>query len=55
MTLSLQLRYDAQQALEQLNDSTGTDDVFAGVFLKDQTHLSKRCDAVMRQVNRYLL
>ncbi|KAF8559467.1 Nrap protein [Imleria badia] len=42
------LRYDAQQTLEHLNDSSGTDDLFAGVFLKDQTHLSKRCDAVIR-------
>ena len=44
------LRYDAQQTLEQLNDSTGTD-LFADVFLKDQTHLLKRCDAVIRQVS----
>ncbi|KAF8443704.1 Nrap protein [Boletus edulis BED1] len=42
------LQYDAQKTLEQLNDSTGTDDVFADVFLRDQTHLSKRCDAVIR-------
>ena len=55
MTLAPQLRYDAQQTLEQLNDSMGADDVFAGVFLKDQTHLSKRCDAVIRQVIRYRL
>ncbi|KAG8221585.1 Nrap protein [Butyriboletus roseoflavus] len=42
------LQYDARKMLEQLNDSTGTDDVFASVFLKDETHLSKRCDAVIR-------
>lgn len=53
--LSRKLRHDAQQTLEQLNDSTGTDDVFAGVFLKDQTHLLKHCDAVIRQVNHSLL
>lgn len=55
MTLSIKLQYDASKMLEQLNDSTGTDDVFVGAFLKEQTHLSKRCDAVIRQVNHYLL
>ncbi|KAH0828604.1 Nrap protein [Lanmaoa asiatica] len=49
------LQYDAQQTLEQLNNSSSTDDVFAGVFLKDQIHLSKRCDAVIRQVNHYVV
>ncbi|KAG9311330.1 Nrap protein [Chiua virens] len=45
------LGYDAQRTLEQLNDSTGREDVFSSVFLNDQTHLSKRCDAVIRQVD----
>ncbi|KIK81853.1 hypothetical protein PAXRUDRAFT_832582 [Paxillus rubicundulus Ve08.2h10] len=42
------LRYDAQQTLEQLIDSISTDDIFTDIFLKDQTHLSKRCDAIIR-------
>ncbi|KAF9244276.1 Nrap protein [Melanogaster broomeanus] len=42
------LRYDAQQTLEQLINSTSADDIFSDVFLKDQTHLSKRCDAIIR-------
>ncbi|KIJ60730.1 hypothetical protein HYDPIDRAFT_31953 [Hydnomerulius pinastri MD-312] len=42
------LRYDAQQTLEHLNNSLGADDIFADIFLKDQTHLSKRCDAIVR-------
>ncbi|KAL4063702.1 Nrap protein [Scleroderma citrinum] len=42
------LRYDAQDTLERLNYSSGGDDIFAHLFLSDQTHLSKRCDAVIR-------
>ncbi|KAF9219296.1 Nrap protein [Gyrodon lividus] len=42
------LRYDAQQTLEQLINSISADDIFSDVFLKDQTHLSKRCDAIIR-------
>ncbi|KAF8841474.1 Nrap protein [Paxillus ammoniavirescens] len=42
------LRYDAQQTLERLINCISTDDMFADLFLKDQTHLSKRCDAIIR-------
>ncbi|KAH7890378.1 Nrap protein [Phlebopus sp. FC_14] len=42
------LRYDAHKTLEHLNNSLDPNDVFADVFLKDQTCLSDRCDAIIR-------
>lgn len=42
------LRYDANETLEKLNTSSESDNIFAQLFLNDQTQLSKRCDAVIR-------
>ena len=37
--------------MEQLNNSSGGDDIFAQLFLNDKTHLTERCDAVIRRVS----
>lgn len=42
------LRYDANETLEKLNTSSESDNIFAQLFLNDQTRLFKRCDAVIR-------
>ncbi|KAI6169695.1 Nrap protein [Pisolithus thermaeus] len=42
------LRVDANETLERLNTSSESDNIFAQLFLNDQTRLFKRCDAVIR-------
>jgi hypothetical protein len=44
----MKLRYDAQIALEMLNSSSGTDDIFVKMFLEDHRTLASRFDIILR-------